>query len=137
MKTPRNNFAFIDGQNVYQGVQSLGWSFDLGKLRVHLAQRYHVTTAYYFIGHMTTPQSRRLYQALESAGFVLQFKPVVQNAGHMPKGNVDADLVLKVMVDLPVYDEAVIVSGDGDFYSLVDHLRSTNKLYAVIAPNRR
>ena len=41
--------------------------------------------------------------------------------GHT-KGNCDADLVLKAMVEYPNYEQAVIVNGDGDFYSLIDHL---------------
>jgi uncharacterized LabA/DUF88 family protein len=129
------NYACIDGQNLYAGVQSLNWSLDLRKFRTHLAQKYHVTTAFYFLGYMPTNQS--LYQRLQGFGYELEFKPVVQGRGHDPKGNVDADLVLKTMIELPNYDQAVIVSGDGDYYSLVDYLTSQHKLYAVLAPNRR
>ncbi len=51
------------------------------------------------------------------------------------KGNVDADLVLWTMKELPNYDRAVIVSGDGDFYSLVEYLDSQNRLLKLVAPN--
>jgi uncharacterized LabA/DUF88 family protein len=51
------------------------------------------------------------------------------------KGNVDADLVLWTMKELPNYDKAVIVSGDGDFYSLVEYLDSQNRLLKLVAPN--
>jgi hypothetical protein len=61
---------------------------------------------------------------------------VVQGRGHEPKGNVDADLVLKAMIEWPSYDKAVIVTGDGDYYSLVGHLSAHQKLAAVLAPNR-
>jgi uncharacterized LabA/DUF88 family protein len=130
-----NNYAFIDGQNLYSGVKSLGWMLDLRKFRVHLEQKYHVTDALYFLGYM--PSQTTLYQTLQGAGFTVLFKPVVQGRNHEPKGNVDADLVLKVMMELPNFDQAVIVSGDGDYYSLVDHLRNQNKLLAVLAPNRK
>jgi uncharacterized LabA/DUF88 family protein len=53
-----------------------------------------------------------------------------------PKGNVDADLVLQVMIDFNKYNKAVIVSSDGDFYSLVEHLYAKNKLKVVLSPNR-
>ena len=46
----------------------------------------------------------------------------------------DADLVLQAMVDFPNYDRAVIVSSDGDFYSLVKYLYKTNKLERVMSP---
>jgi len=53
-----------------------------------------------------------------------------------PKGNVDADLVLQVMIDCDKYDKAVIVSSDGDFYSLVEYLYTKNKLKVVLSPNK-
>jgi uncharacterized LabA/DUF88 family protein len=130
-----HNAAFIDGQNLYSGIQSLGWSLDLRQFRVHLAQKYHVTRACYFLGYM--PTNQRLYQRLQAFGYELWFKPVVQGQAHDPKGNVDTDLVLRAVVDLPTYDQAVIVAGDGDYYSLVDHLAAEGKLFAVLAPNRR
>jgi len=51
------------------------------------------------------------------------------------KGNVDADLVLWAMKELPNYNKAVIVSGDGDFYSLVEYLDGQNRLLKLVAPN--
>jgi len=129
------NYAFIDGQNLYAGIQSLGWSLDLRRFRVHLEQKYHVTKALYFLGYM--PTNTGLYQRLQGCGYDIRFKPVVQGRGHAPKGNVDADLVLHAMIELPNYDGAVIVAGDGDYYSLVDYLAAQQKLFAVLAPNRR
>jgi len=41
------------------------------------------------------------------------------------------------MIDYRKYNQAVIVSGDGDFSSLVEHLHSKKKLRCVIAPNKR
>jgi len=52
----------------------------------------------------------------------------------MIKGNIDADLVLQAMIDLENYDKAVIVSSDGDFYSLVKYLYNKGKLECVISP---
>lgn len=128
------NYSFIDGQNLYSGVESLGWMLDFRKFRTHLAQKYHVTHAFYFIGYMS--QQQALYSGLQRSGYELQFKPIVQGNAHTPKGNVDADLVLKAMMEIPNYQQAVIVSGDGDYYSLVEYLASPRKLKAVIAPNR-
>jgi len=52
------------------------------------------------------------------------------------KGNVDAELVLHTMVEYPDYDKAFIVSGDGDFYCLVDYLKGKDKLLKLMIPNR-
>lgn len=53
------------------------------------------------------------------------------------KGNVDADLVLQAMLDYDKYDQAVIITSDGDFYSLVRHLYDNQKLRAVLSPYKK
>ncbi len=130
-----SNYAFIDGQNLHAGIKQLGWTLDSGKFRQYLTRKYDVAKAYYFIGYL--PSQQRLYTALQRAGYELVFKPVVTGAGFDLKGNVDADLVLQAMIDFTAYDRAIIVTGDGDFYSLVRYLKSQNKLQAVLSPNRQ
>lgn len=129
-----NNYAFIDGQNLHAGVESLGWKLDHKKFRDYLKTKFNVTKAYFFLGFLEEQQP--LYSALQEAGFILHFKPVVRNEDIAIKGNVDADLVLQAMIDFERYDQAVIVSGDGDFSGLIRHLASTKKLRHVIIPNR-
>jgi uncharacterized LabA/DUF88 family protein len=51
------------------------------------------------------------------------------------KGNIDAELVLWAMKEQNKYDKAIIVSGDGDFYCLVEYLDEQGKLYKLLAPN--
>lgn len=63
MKKNENNFAFIDGQNLNLGIQNLGWKLDYGRFRRYLAEKYSVTTAYYFIGYM--PGNQPLYSVLQ------------------------------------------------------------------------
>ena len=41
------------------------------------------------------------------------------------------------MIDYPNYDKAVIVSSDGDFYSLARYLYDNDKLSAVLSPHRK
>ena len=66
------------------------------------------------------------------------FKPVVLGDDKKPKGNIDADLVLKAMIDFHNngFDKAVIVTSDGDFYSLVDYFYENKKLKAILSPNK-
>src|SRR3989338_2210213 len=131
-----NNFAFIDSQNVYKGTRrDLGWGLDWVRFRVYLKHKYDITNAYLFIGFM--PEHNDIYDELQKAGFILKFKPVLPNGNDGVKGNVDADLVLQAMVDYEKYDKAVLVTSDGDFYSLARHLYDNNKLLAVLSPHRK
>ena len=47
------------------------------------------------------------------------------------KGNIDADLVLHAMKELPNYGKAIIVSGDGDSFGLVEYLASRKLLHVM------
>jgi uncharacterized LabA/DUF88 family protein len=51
------------------------------------------------------------------------------------KGNVDADLVLYAMKEMPNYEKAIIVSGDGDFHGLIEYLAQQGRLANVLTPN--
>jgi len=132
MQKPLRNFAFIDGQNLYLGIKSLGWGLDYKKFRVYLKEKYAVKTAFIFLGYL--PANQRLYGALEESGYKLVFKPVIPNSRGEPKGNVDADLVFQAMLDYNKYNQAVIVTSDGDFYRLVQYIYSQGKLKAVLSP---
>lgn len=131
---PDNNYAFIDGQNLNAGVEALHWKLDHKKFREYLRLEHGVKKAYMFLGFMEEYQT--LYSALQEAGYILYFKPLVRSDDSAVKGNIDADMVLQAMIDIERYDQAVIVSGDGDFAGLIRHLASADKLKQVIIPNR-
>lgn len=130
--TPKN-FAFIDSQNLNLGIQKLGWKLDYEKFRVYLKEKYNVDKAYLFIGFVALNQ--KLYDRLQESGFILVFKPTIPDADGKIKGNIDADLVLKVLIEMSEYNKAIIVSSDGDFYSLVQYLIDKDKLEIVLSPD--
>lgn len=136
MDKQENNFAFIDSQNLNLGVKSQGWNLDFVRFRQFLKDKYEVEKAYLFIGFV--PGNQMLYTELQKAGYVCIFKPTLEikeNNEIKIKGNVDAELVLHAMIEYPNYEKAVIVSGDGDFYCLIEYLVKQNKLRKIIVPN--
>ncbi|HSX01905.1 MAG TPA: NYN domain-containing protein [Candidatus Saccharimonadia bacterium] len=128
-------YAFIDSQNLNLGVRAHGWQLDFRKFRQYLRDKHDVGKAYLFIGYQ--PGNEALYTALQSYGYILVFKPTMQLPDGTVKGNVDAELVLHAMIEFPVYDQAIIVSGDGDFYCLAEYLDTKGKLLRILAPSRR
>lgn len=127
-----NNYAFIDSQNLNLGIKSLGWGLDFGRFRIYLREKYSVRVAYLFIGYVQ--QHQDLYANLQKQGYVLIFKPTLRDKDGNVKGNVDADLVLQAMIDFKNYDQAIIITSDGDFHSLVKYLYEQGKLSAVMSP---
>lgn len=133
-----NNYAFIDSQNLNLGVKSQGWTLDFARFRVLLKDKYKVERAYAFIGYI--PGNESLYTSLQKLGYICIFKSTLEiksNGVVKVKGNVDAELVLHAMIEYENYDKAVIISGDGDFYCLVEYLEKNGKLAKIIVPNHR
>jgi len=135
MKSGKNNYAFIDSQNLNLGIQKLGWKLDYKKFRIYLKEKYNVEKAYIFIGFVALNQ--KLYDKLQEADFLLKFKPTIPDGDGKIKGNIDADLVLSAILNKDIYDRAVIVSSDGDFYSLVAYLYEQGKLEIVLSPDKK
>lgn len=125
-------YAFIDSQNLNLGIKSLGWRLDFKRFKTYLEEKYNVSTAYLFIGFV--PANQDLYSSLQKAGYVLIFKPTLPDKDGHIKGNIDADLVLQAMIDYKNYDKAIIITSDGDFYSLAKYLYEHHKLRFVMSP---
>lgn len=154
-KQPRV-FAFIDSQNLNIGVQKSGWKMDWRKFRKFLADKYGVTKAFMFIGYV--PENEDLYEQMHQAGYAVVLKPTFDLTRPQPemlevmhedlnqksepedkkpiKGNIDAELVLWAMKEMSNYEKAIIVSGDGDFYCLVEYLDQKGRLLHLLAPSQ-
>ena len=140
MKKPRENYAFIDGQNFYKSVQEieeeleiLEVRLDLNEFRIYLSEKHAAGIAYYFIGYL--PKNKIVYDGLRAQGYELKFKEVAV-LGDKIKGNVDVNLTLQSMIDIDNYKKAVIVTSDGDYADLAKYLHSKGKLECLIACSR-
>ena len=142
-------YAFIDSQNLNMSISSnitykgrriyYGWRLDFEKFRKFLKDKYKVEKAFLFIGNLEGQEE--LYESLQKAGYELVLKPTTSytdaDGNITVKGNVDTDLVLyAVGREYNNYDKAVIVTGDGDFISLIEYLAEKGKLGKIIIPNK-
>jgi len=130
------NYAFIDSQNLNLGIRDQGWRLDFARFRIFLKDKYKVFKAFLFIGYIK--ENKDLYDYLKKSGYVLIFKPILEikrGKKVQVKGNVDAELVLYTMIEYSKYDKAIVVSGDGDFYCLVEYLKKKGKLGRLLVPN--
>lgn len=130
----KNNYAFIDSQNLNLSIRDIGWKLDFKRFRMYLKEKYGITKAFLFIGYIEG--NNELYKSLQDSGFICIFKPTLKYKDGTTKGNCDAELVLQAMIEYPNYDKAIVVTGDGDFYCLVNYFIKKSKLKAVFIPNR-
>lgn len=130
-------YAFIDGQNLYESLNRKGVVFSYEKLRGYLRKRFRVARAVIYFGDVHNSTCRKARRA----GFIVRKKKGVLQVNRdgtvSRKANIDIDLVVGVLSEYrKKYTKAVIVSGDGDFISLVEDLKKKDQLSKVIAPSR-
>ena len=115
-------------------IREQGWTLHFRKFRQYLRGKYGITKAFLFVGYVYENQA--LYTALQKDGYILVFKPTLKLPSGKVKGNVDAELVLHAMIEYENYDKALIVTGDGDLYCLVDYLRKKDRLLKLMVPDK-
>jgi uncharacterized LabA/DUF88 family protein len=131
----KENYAFIDSQNLNLSIKELGWRLDFRKFRQYLKEKYHISKAYLFLGFIA--ENNDLYKSLQDAGFILIFKPTLTYKDGHTKGNCDAELVLQTMIEFKNYHKALLVTGDGDFHCLAKYLIQEKKLEKLLIPNQK
>ena len=133
-----SNQAFIDGQNLYASIRFTNLQIDLLKFRRYLKEKYNIDEAYYFIG-VRDSSHYDLYNKLKAAGFILVFREHGKRLIGNKKGNVDTDIVFTILtkiIDKDNLDKVLLVSGDGDYYKLVQYLINKNILLKLLVPAR-
>ena len=136
-----DNQAFIDGQNLKVSTMNARpcWTVDLKRFRVFLSEKYKAKEAYYFIGAYD-PKNQDLYDALQKYGYIVVFREHAESSLSHKKGNVDTDIVFAIMrklVEREKFDKIVLVSGDGDYWRMVNYLISKRKFKKLLAPSRK
>ena len=132
-------YAFIDSNNLHLAIKGCGWKLDFARFYIYLKDKYKIDKAFLFVGYF--PGNESLYTYLQKAGYIVIFKPTLfykdEDGNEHLKGNVDAELVLHSMIEYQNYDKAVIVTGDGDFYCLIEYLEKQRKMGRLLIPNRK
>lgn len=135
------NQAFIDGQNLrYSTAKAdIPWKVDLQRFRVYLERKYSVGKAYYFIGYYLEEYSE-MYSKIQEAGFIIVFRKHDTAMTSGKKGNVDTDIVFAVMRKIAEGEDmkkVILVSGDGDYFKMVQYLVEKGRFGRLLAPNEK
>jgi uncharacterized LabA/DUF88 family protein len=136
-----NNYAYIDNQNLYMATKFADepWLIDMKRFRVYLAEKYHVSKAYLFMGAYN-PDYKKRYSRYAEYGYELVFRPHSSDAHCKKKGNVDTDVVFYCMRDVftdESLDKVLLISRDGDFFRMAEYLSTMGKLEKVLLPSHK
>lgn len=126
-------YIYIDSANIGFGCKNIGLDLNYEKFFLFLKSKFKTNNIKYFAGYIEN--RKNVYDKLSEYGFLLQFKEVTSHKGIL-KGNVDAEIVLDVVLDIleNKCERIVLCSGDGDFACLIKFALERNVEVWVIAP---
>lgn len=135
--------VFIDGANLYATTKTLGFDIDYKKLLNYFSMEDEGTTlvrAFYYTAVVEDQEFssiRPLIDWLDYNGYSVVTKPVkefIDASGRRKiKGNMDIELAVDAMELADKVDNIVLLSGDGDFRSLVEALQRKGVRVTVIS----
>ena len=116
--------VFVDVQNLYYSAKNLYNSKVnfANVLRAAVGRRKLVRAIAYVI-RADVKDEQNFFDALENIGFEVQAKDLQVFFGGAKKGDWDIGIAMDSIELAPKLDTIVLVSGDGDFQPLVQHLR--------------
>ena len=83
-----------------------------------------------------SPEEQKFFDALDNIGFEVKSKELQIFYGGNKKGDWDVGIAMDTIRLAPKLDVVVVVSGDGDFIPLVEHLKSIGQKAEIVAFGR-
>lgn len=133
--------VFIDASNIYFSQKTLGWWVDFKKLLEYFKKNSNLyRIAFYGAVNPDNERERRFHDFLEIIGYTVKHKKIKfikdvsdgEHGGHH-KGNIDVDLTIDAVHLKDEYDSFILLSGDGDFESLLKYLKAYKKRCVVMS----
>src|SRR6201989_3623731 len=131
---------FIDGANLYATAKSLGFDVDYKRLLREFQSRGNLLRAFYYtavIEDQEYSSIRPLIACVDYNGYSVVTKAtkefVDQTGRRKVKGNMDIELAVDAMELAGHIDHMVLLSGDGDFRSLVEAMQRRGVRVTVVS----
>ncbi len=131
--------VFIDIQNIYMSVKAVfpGQQINYQAVMDYLNEDGVLTTFTAFSCVDPERQEQKGFlMAMALMGYRVVTKPIKRMADGNIKANMDMEIAMEVLDQAPYLDEIVLITGDGDFTSLVNRLVQRGKFVSVIGPDR-
>ncbi len=125
---------FVDTQNLYYSAKNLyGAKVDFRKvLEVGLNQRQLIRAVIYVV-RADIPEEESFFEALRNIGYEVKIKELRTYYDGTKRGDWDMGIAIDTIKLANKLDTVVVVSGDGDFTALVEHLQAMGVKVEVMA----
>lgn len=142
MPTRRDEFdrvsIYFDMSNLYFAAKDMGIRIDYARLLDFLVGDRRLQRAYAYLGVAPDDENSHSFITwLSRNGFRVRTKVLRRYEDGTTKANLDMELAIDLLTQAPHIDVAIIVSGDGDFVSLVDAAQREGLRVEVAATPRQ
>ena len=126
--------VFVDVQNMYYSAKNLFQSkVDFGSVLSSAIQKRKLVRAFAYVIKADVGLENEFFNALENLGFEVRVKELQIFYGGSKKGDWDVGLCMDVVRMIDKIDVMVLVSGDGDYYDLLEYAKSRGVRTEVIS----
>lgn len=130
--------VFIDAANILYSQRTLGWRVDYKKLKAYFERETELVAMYFYTGKVGADEKQKKFLAkIFQLGYIVRAKEVkrikVGPDAFEWKGNLDAELIIDTIKTVDTYNTYILMSGDSDFASLLDELKSRGKRVIVMS----
>jgi len=138
--SPAKIALFIDGPNLYGTAKSLGFDIDYKRLLSEFQSRGTLLRAFYYTAIIEDQEFSSIRPLVDWLGYngytvvTKATKEYVDASGRRKvKGDMRIELTVRAMELAPHVDEMILLSGDGDFRSLVEAVQRRGVRVTVIS----
>ena len=129
--------VLIDVQNLYHSAKNLYNSrVNFGEILKLGVSGRNLIRAFAYVVRTKTGEEKAFFDALIKLGIETRIKDLQEFYDGQKKADWDVGIVIDAVRMAPNVDTLVLVSGDGDFVSLVEYLKNQGKRVEVIAFGR-
>lgn len=126
--------VFIDVQNMYHSARSLyNARVNFKEILNEGISGRNLIRAFAYVVRTKTGEEKSFFEALQKQGIEIRVKDLQEFYGGAKKADWDVGIVIDAIHTSEIVDAVVIVSGDGDFIPLVEHLKSHGRRVEVMA----
>lgn len=117
---------FLDIQNVYYGaLDNFKSKIDFRKLTESIVKGRHLVVANAYLINSDIDNTN-FVNFMKQMKYNIVSKDLKKRSDGSAKGNLDIEMAIDIITESDRLDTVVLVSGDGDFVALVEHLKRQN-----------
>ena len=126
--------VFVDVQNMYYSAKNLySKKVNFGAIMKLAVEDRHLIRAIAYVIKADVEQEGNFFEALSKQGWDVKAKDLQIFFGGAKKGDWDIGIAMDIMRIASKLDVVVLVSGDGDFKDLIEHVKSLGCRGEIIA----